>query len=1287
MARFAAALLVATLLGACREPPQPEPIVGWTLIAERTWTRDDASIDLAPQRCSDSGDRCANLGAGDLVAVPATLTTSSGSRASVRLDARAELELAEEAQVRIPATTTRTLSVNRGRVTLSHRAGGESYWLRFAGFSTRVDSDQEVVTSIAATSPDAATLTLYRGELAVLRGLEYTRVRAGQTVRLSAGQAPDLRAVFTGRVAPVARVRTTEPPAGASDLPRGLGRVTARIPGTERVVPGVRLSRHHVSTVITDGYARTEVEEELFNDTDRVLEGRYAFALPQGASLSRLALWVGDELIEGELVERQRAARIFKGIVDDSVRPRDPALLEWVSGRELSLKIFPIEPRKSRRVVLAYNEALPTEASTVRYRYPLDLGRDRATKIDDFALRVRAHDARAPLTAVRANHPAARIGRVDDDATVVFEAQNFVPASDFVVEYGVARNSAPLTQYWPQADGGGLPELAHLGASGYFALQLTAELPQGAPVPERYASDRVIVIDRSFSQGEASLRAQLQITQALLDDLDEGDRFAVLVCDTACDAYPGRGLEQLSAESTAAVQTWLGRVVEPRGASDLAGALVSAAGRIDGDRGGQVVCLGDGRATAGELSASSIARRVRPFVRQRRVDLRLCGIGRTVDDVVLRELAAAVGATYDSAVAEESLERRVDSLILDLRTPVIESPRVKLPATFTEVLPQRLPNLRLGQSILITGKLTGESSGPLRLRGTLAGAPYEFEREVGVTRAASSNPLVPRLWAENQIAFLEGQDDPQSHKEALSLSRSYHVASRHTSLLVLESEQMFAEFGVERTQRRATSGAAPTTWGDEIGESHGGLALSGIGWGGAGRGEELGSSGSGALGRGAAAPGAGFGQGHGRLGGSHRTAAPRVRMGATAVRGALPAEVVQRIVRQSYGRFRMCYEGGLASQPALEGRVITRFVIGSDGRVVHATNAGGDLGDANVVACITRSFYGLTFPEPEGGVVTVQYPIHFSVDQSPSWSPGTPTTQPAWSRPPRVSHHVGTEAWRNLGTSQIAAARKGVTDHPQSRDARQELLRTLIRLGRFADAGHEARNLVRLDPDSAWAHEAAAAAAAADGDGASAARSLASEIELEHRSAAAQMRVARALEAAGDETRACAHWRAAVELDPGRVRARFEAIRCRARAQEWELALDELTALDASDESLGELRRALEGRHAPRYDPERDTPGWFEVRVECKSAAKRCPVPLVLTPVGRLVSPWSPEVARATTTRLALARRTTGRYRTLLVGGDPDSHGELTLVVDGATYTRPFTHGGRVATAVESDVL
>ncbi len=124
--------------------------------------------------------------------------------------------------------------------------------------------------------------------------------------------------------------------------------------------------------------------------------------------------------------------------------------------------------------------------------------------------------------------------------------------------------------------------------------------------------------------------------------------------------------------------------------------------------------------------------------------------------------------------------------------------------------------------------------------------------------------------------------------------------------------------------------------------------------------------------------GEGMGSGRGRLGGAHQVTAPKLREGATSVNGRLPAEVITRVVRQNFGRFRLCYESGLRNNPNLQGRVSVRFVIDRGGAVSMTNDAGSDLPDAGVVQCIVRGFGNLSFPAPQGGMVTVVYPISFS---------------------------------------------------------------------------------------------------------------------------------------------------------------------------------------------------------------------------------------------------------------------------------------------------------------------
>ena len=103
--------------------------------------------------------------------------------------------------------------------------------------------------------------------------------------------------------------------------------------------------------------------------------------------------------------------------------------------------------------------------------------------------------------------------------------------------------------------------------------------------------------------------------------------------------------------------------------------------------------------------------------------------------------------------------------------------------------------------------------------------------------------------------------------------------------------------------------------------------------------------------------------------------APTMREMNIKSNGSLPPEAIQRVVRMNFGRFRACYDSALRTNPSLTGRVVTKFVIARDGSVSMASDGGSDLPSQEVVSCIVRNFQSLSFPTPEGGIVTVTYPL------------------------------------------------------------------------------------------------------------------------------------------------------------------------------------------------------------------------------------------------------------------------------------------------------------------------
>ncbi|MBL9025571.1 MAG: AgmX/PglI C-terminal domain-containing protein [Myxococcales bacterium] len=1236
----------------------------------------------------DADATCRDLAVGDSVRGE-SLVTDAGSTARLDLDASGGLVLSPSTKV--SGITAGDLKLARGALVIEADPEDAPRTVAVCDHVVRVEAGRAAKV-VVASDGEEATITVHRGVAVVAGPTGERRLGRGQSASVSAAE---IRAAFAPAAAlpDVASAASTAIAASTSSAVRGLGRMTARVPGRSEVVGGVKLARHEVRVDIREGVATTTVEEVFDNETDRVLEGRFVFAVPPAASVSRLALWVGDDLVEGEMVERKRAASIFQGIVDDTVRPRDPALLEWSQGSELSLRVFPLPARGSRRVLLSYEEPIAELAGAARYVYPLSAGEDRATSLGQLVITVHL-DGDDVLDVATPSHTAA-IANERGGTTVSFAGDRVTPDRDFVVTWQRPRREDAVA--------------AVDASSGTTALRAAVALPPGTTEPPTSrGSSRVIVLDASRSQSSATLAAEVALARSTVAAMEPGERFAVLACDSACSAYPEDGLASVSPEMEEALGAWLLRLT-PHGSSDLAGAIAAGASRLPPTDGAQLVVVGDGVASSGELEPSAIVERARRSVAA--ADVRFVGIGRNVDELVLRAVADGLSGTYERLDPGTARGRDVEQVVLALAQPVIRNVQIEAPNGFT-VAAAAPRALRLGDELRLAGTGSVSTGEVLRVRGQLGSSP--FETRLTVTARPATSGATARAFARARIdALTLARGD--NNDEIVNLSRRHFVMSRKTSLLVLENDAMFRAFGIERTRGSekapvetpsasnvgapelprpsppagpSSADRAPTTpwaalddslkgsakgnlWGsDDLAEAFGagGLALSGIGEGGGGRGEgTIGLGQIGTIGRGdGTGTGVGFGSGSGHLSGSHKTSPPLVRMGGTSVSGRLPPEVIKRIVRQSFGRFRLCYEKGLRKDPALEGRVTIAFTIGSDGTVVTSADGGSTISDPEVKSCVVAGVRGLTFPAPEGGVVTVRFPINFTpgdaspapvVMRSTSW--GGPVSGITVSLPRSVSHVVADASWSTAGEPELEKLRRVLADDETRRSAHAQLIRRLLLGGRFDEAASRAARFAEVDPDSELALDLQAQALLAKGEREAALAALDGLAELAPRSTRVHRRIARGFEAAGDERRACAHWRSLNGLDPSDKEGRLEALRCRARVLgELDLVASELQSSHASDVGAKALRSAVELGSVPAYAP-RVAAGGVAATVECDAGA-RCPDAVTIDGAGRVVSPLLPSERGD-----AWPSVSSGPVRTVVVGRSAASTARLTVTAAG----------------------
>src|SRR6267143_1496144 len=70
--------------------------------------------------------------------------------------------------------------------------------------------------------------------------------------------------------------------------------------------------------------------------------------------------------MEGGMVERDYGRNVYESIV---TKQQDPALLEWVDGSTFKMRVFPLEPRQEKRIVLSYSQRVSNLYGQLSYRF------------------------------------------------------------------------------------------------------------------------------------------------------------------------------------------------------------------------------------------------------------------------------------------------------------------------------------------------------------------------------------------------------------------------------------------------------------------------------------------------------------------------------------------------------------------------------------------------------------------------------------------------------------------------------------------------------------------------------------------------------------------------------------------------------------------------------------------------------------------------------------------------------------------------------------------------------
>jgi hypothetical protein len=525
----------------------------------------------------------------------------------------------------------------------------------------------------------------------------------------------------------------------ALDYPDAVGDTQHPLSLTASDGTGLLLRSLDAKAWIEGPLAFTELHLEFQNPHDRVIEGHFRITLPDGASISRLAMQIEDRWQEAEVVEKQFARRAYEDFLH---RRQDPALLEQAAGNEFQARVFPIAPNAPKRLVVSYSQEL---TDTGVYALPLR----GLPEVDQ--LRVVATEG----------VPGA------DDRVMRLNQHRHVPTKDFEMS---------LSQ--PRAEALGL-------RSGRLAvLRVTPQFS----VTEVPLSELTVLFDTSASRAPGFARKieRLgQLASALARRHSQLTLSVVAFDQVASPIYhgPAAGFGKVHLDTIAARR--------PLGASDLGKALESIGTR-------RALLLTDGIATAGPADGGELLRAVSQL--RGKVDRIDAVVGGGIrDPELIRRLTsgslAQTGIVLDADASIDELARRLG---LEARSNI---PVEVSGASW--VWPEELDGVQPGDQQIVYAMLGAGAPAPGQaLEVVLAGqrskiVPRSVSRPL-IERALAKAEIARLVGVRERLAESDESGRVRIAADIVKLSTEMRVLCEFTALLVLETEADYERYGIDR---------------------------------------------------------------------------------------------------------------------------------------------------------------------------------------------------------------------------------------------------------------------------------------------------------------------------------------------------------------------------------------------------------------------------------------------------------------------------------------------------------
>ncbi|MDP6379812.1 MAG: VIT domain-containing protein, partial [Phycisphaerae bacterium] len=554
-------------------------------------------------------------------------------------------------------------------------------------------------------------------------------------------------------------------------------------------IPPLAIKYLRVDVSIDNQVATTRIVQEFQNSTSRNLECTYIFPLPRGAAVRDFAMYIGGKRMKGELVEREKARRVYESIVR---RMKDPGLLEYMDGSLLRMRIFPVPAKGTQKIEIEYTQLVPMDNGLAEYTFPLRTGKNASRTLEDFTVAVRIKSDTEIKSVYSPSHTVGISRPSDYEAVAGVETKSALLSRDFQLFYTLSKKAFGLNIITYRPD----PK-----EPGMFLLLISPKIK--IPKGQRISRDVAFVLDTSGSMRGDKIQQAKDALKFCIGALAKDDRFAIVQFSTMAQSF-GDGWTGATEKNKKAARKWVGEF-EAGGGTNIGEALELALDLpVDPDRPATIMFLTDGLPTVGTTDIAPLNKLVKDK-NQGNLRIFTFGVGDDVNTHLLDKMSDTTGGLPAYVRPGEAIDGKVTRLFSKMSHPVMTNLKIDIPGVkVIEMYPRQLPDLFRGTQLVLVGAYKNKGESAIRLTGRVGKKRREFVYEGKFPRKNVKRSFIAPIFAHRKIGYLLDQirlngETKELKDEVIRLSVSHGIETPYTSYLVLESDKQYAQHGIARS--------------------------------------------------------------------------------------------------------------------------------------------------------------------------------------------------------------------------------------------------------------------------------------------------------------------------------------------------------------------------------------------------------------------------------------------------------------------------------------------------------